>query len=217
MTLIIAAQGKDFVVVGADTREVIRAGGIRVEINLATKLVEVSPHVAVLTAGDAGHSQWLVEKYKKDVRKRKDGVSVVAEDFGEFLKRQAKKDANVPKHPEHFPDYRYVVSGLDKVGEKFALPKCYSLYSVEGFKVKVWQEGFVLEGKPMLGYYLFERYYPKMKKPDELCGLVGQTLYDTSRVDGDVGFHFRMAVVRDNGFSWFDEREIRNNFIADQW
>ena len=146
MTLIIAAQGKDYVVVGADTREVIGTQGIRVEVNLATKLTEVSPHVAVMTAGAAGHCQYLVEKYKKDVRRRKDGATVIAEDFAEFLKRQAKKDAKVPKHPDNFANFTYIVSGLDQAGTKFSDPMCYTLTSMDGFKVRMWKEGFVLEG-----------------------------------------------------------------------
>ena len=35
-----------------------------------------------------------------------------------------------------------------------------------------------------------------------LCELVGRTLYDTRRIDGDVGGELKMALIRPEGFDW---------------
>jgi 20S proteasome alpha/beta subunit len=217
MTLIIAAHRKEFIVVGADTREVIGTKVIRVEVNLADKIIETSPHVAILSAGQAGHALNLIDKFIQKNRKKDIGVTATAEKFSELCKEEAKADAKVPKHPDYVPNISFIVGGLDMSDGRFSVPKCYAITSYDGFICKPCKEGFAIEGKPMLAYYLFEKNYPKVKKPDEVCGLVAQTLYDTARIDGDVGFHFKMAIVRDNGFTWFSEGEIRDAFTKEKW
>lgn len=64
MTLIIAAQGENFVIVAADSRETVDVGTMRVEVNIAQKLIQLTPHTSLLFCGDSGHAQYLISKYQ---------------------------------------------------------------------------------------------------------------------------------------------------------
>jgi 20S proteasome alpha/beta subunit len=216
MTLIIAAQGKGFVVLGADTRETVDARSIRVEINLAEKIIQITPHVAILFCGDVAKAQYLVEKFSELVRKTDEGVSKIAEDFARFCKEDAIRDSNVPTYPDYFPSFAFIIGGLNKSRGKFVIPKCYKLGSTEGFKLGLCKEGFALDGKPMLAYYLFEKNYRNTRNVDGLCKLVAQTLYDTARVDGDVGGPPKMVIIRSGGLTWCPDADIQA-YIQDKW
>ena len=222
MTLIIAAQGKDFIVLGSDSRETVepRYSPMRVEYNAAEKIVRLSNHSAVLICGEMAQAHYIVAKFCANREDIDSNVSDIAEAFKEFCREEARELANVPKNPNYFPDYAFVIAGLDKgEGDVFSIPRCYALGSTEGFRMKLGKEGFVLDGKPMLAYYLFERFYKRTDKedPDELCKLVGQTIYDTRRIDGDVGGDLKMALIRGaEGFDWIPETDV-NDYVEDQW
>ncbi len=224
MTLIIAAQGKNFVVLGADSRETVEPrissfAPMRVEVNIAEKIVPLSRHSAILVCGDTGQAQYLVERFMTEREDVDAGVSSIAEEFKEFCRQEARKVADVPKYPNYFPDYGFIIAGLDKTGKRFRVPKCFSLQSAQGFRMNLAKEGFALDGKPMLAYYLFEKHYSRTEKddPDALCELVGKTLYDTSRIDGDVGGTLRMALIRQDGFDWIPDTDVSGRWILDHW
>lgn len=222
MTLIIAAHGKDFVVLGADSRETVEPqySPMQVQVNIAEKIVKLSRHSAVLICGDMGQAQYLVEKFKAQRVDLDVDVSKVAEEFKGFCRDEAREVGNVPKYPNYFPDYRFIVAGLDKKRGAFKVPKSFSMGSVQGFRMNYGKEGFTLDGKPMLAYYQFEKYYLRAEKAefDPLCVLVGQTLYDTRRIDADVGGQLRMALVREkDGFGWIPDEDIVKKYTPDKW
>lgn len=222
MTLIIAAAGKDFVILGADSRETVepRFSPMRVEYNSAEKIVKLSNHAAVLICGEMAQAHYVVQKYKDVHGDMDDDVSTVAEAFKDTCRLEARTVADVPKSPNYFPDYAFIIAGLDKARGRFTIPKCYSLDSTQGFRMKLGNEGFTISGKPMLALYLFERFYERTDKeePDGLCGLVGQSLYDTKRIDGDVGGELKMAYIRETeGFDWVPDTDIHGRYIEDKW
>lgn len=201
MTLIIAAQGDDFVVVGADTRETVDVGTIRVEVNIAEKLVKLTSHAAVLLCGDSGYAQNLIAKYQASISGRRElGITQLTEDFASFCQKEAIRVRNVPtfsSYPPHqyFPDIGFVLGGLDKVGRRFSRPRCYGISSYRGYRLELGGGGFVLDGKSMLARYLFAHHYRAGMDVEGLSNLVLRCLFDTSRVDGDVGGKYRMAIV----------------------
>jgi len=68
----------------------------------------------------------------------------------------------VPTHPKYFPQYGFVIGGLDNDGEDFTIPRCYELESFSGFRLKLHGEGIIISGKPIIAYYLFEKNYKKI-------------------------------------------------------
>ncbi len=201
MTLIIAAQGKDFMVLGADSRETVDVGVVRVETNIAEKLIQLTDHTTVLFCGDAGYAQHLISKYQTRISGRPEfGVTDLTEDFASFCQEEEIRLSNVPtfstRSPtgRYFPDLGFILAGFNKVGRQFSQPRCYGLSSQRGYRLEL-GNGFVLDGKPMIARYLFARSY----KPDmdiaRLSNLVVQCLFDTARVDGDVGGRWRLAII----------------------
>jgi 20S proteasome alpha/beta subunit len=218
MTLIIAAQGKDFVVVGADSRETIDTQSIRVEINIGDKLVELSKHVVVLTAGDSGLAQYAIERYKTTRRITDRGVTAITEDFATFCRQEAIEQTAPPSHPSFKPNFAFVIGGLDKTKDgKFKIPRCYRMSSGEGFRLRYEKEGFAIDGKPMLAYYKFAKHYKKNDMTlKDLTNLVAQTLWDTSKVDGDVGGKFKMGYIESDRFHEMNQPDI-DRAILNRW
>src|SRR2546428_10813273 len=96
MTLIIAAQGEDFMVLGADSRETVDVGVIRVETNITEKLIRLTDHSAVLFCGEVGHAQHLISKYQDRISGRPEfGVTDLTEDFASFCQEEAVRLINV--------------------------------------------------------------------------------------------------------------------------
>jgi len=214
MTLIIAAQGDDFVVVGADTRETVDAGAIRVEVNIAEKLVRLTNHAAVLFCGEAGYAQNLIAQYRGRIARRRElGITQLTQDFASFCQEEAMRLRDVPtfsRTPPHtyFPDIGFVLGGLNKVDGKFSRPSCYGLSSWRGYRLELGGEGFVIGGKYMLARYLFSKNYKADMDVETLSDLVLRCLFDTSRVDGDVGGKYRLAIIDSKETRTKTEEEI---------
>src|SRR5713101_7232061 len=115
MTLVIAAQGDDFVVVATDSRGTIETpGGTRTEINFMVKLVPVSKYAVILMYGDANPANYLIERFRESLRAKNAGVEQVAEKFAKLCGQEAKRTKDVPKHPQYFPSLGFVIAGLVK-------------------------------------------------------------------------------------------------------
>jgi len=125
VTLVIAASGLDFMVLGADSRGTIQdESGNRVEINTVKKIIPVANHVAVLIYGQADESIYFAKRFKF-LNKTIDGVSRVAEKFAEFCRNEMQKVKDVPKHPDYFPMFGFIIAGLDpaKTGRGYTVPR----------------------------------------------------------------------------------------------
>ncbi len=215
MTLIIAAEGKNFVVLGADSRATIEetVGGTRVAINFMNKITQLSDHVAVLLAGDAEVADRLVEKFKLSLNGRDDGVSKIAEKLTDFCREDAKELSQIPTHPDYFPNFGFIIAGLDRVQGKYVLPRCYVLDSLSGFRLGL-ARGFALDGKRMIAYYIFAKEFDYGMEFDALCKLVAKAINDTIGIDGDVGGRIRMARIDSTGFTPIPSQDIHDHYIV---
>jgi 20S proteasome alpha/beta subunit len=207
MTLVIAAPGPDFMIVGADSRgTIIEEGGTRVEINTVRKIIPIGEHVTILLYGATNEATYLLEQYQSTLRSQQDGVTQIAQGFRNFCREEARADAGVPVR--YFPDFGFVVAGLDRLRRRY-VPKAYSLRSTSGFRLGSYQR-FALAGKPMIGYYIFASYYEPDLTLNQLCKLVAVTISETQKIDGDVGGPIRMAAIEANGTREIADQDIRN-------
>lgn len=214
VTLVIAAPGKDFMVLGADSTGVIDSVGARIEISILRKLIPVSKYTAILMYGGSEAANQLVEKYKASIEKegkKLEEVSLISEDFCEFCREEEKKLLGVPKHPESFTYFGFLVCGLDKIGEKFSKPMIYHLTNYDGFRLGLCKP-YAIEGKPIIGLYLFAKNYREDMTVDELCKLVARSIYDTMCIDSDVGGKIRIAVIDSDGL-----RELPDSDVTDSY
>lgn len=211
MTLIIAVQGKDFVVLGADSRGTIQySSGTRVELNIQQKLIKISDRSGILLSGATCQASYLVEKFKQNLKSNKKNVTAIAEDFASFCRNEARVCSDVPTYDP--PHLGFIIAGIDKSGRKIT-PKCYSLTSMSGFKLGLYDQGFGIEGKSIIAYYLFAKNFAKKEKIelDELVRLVVGALDDTMNIDGDVGGKINMAIIDDSGMRKIGQRDITEN------
>ena len=199
MTLVVAAPCANFVVVGADSRGTIQdIAGNRSEINIMEKIIEVGTHVVILTYGDSDSSNYLVEKFK-DQCNNIDGVTRVAEQFASLCRDEMSKIRSVPHLPNFFPNFGFIIAGLDKVNRKYTRPRCYNLKSITGCMLGR-PLPFAIDGKPFIAHYLFaQKFHPNMEL-DDLCALVAQVIYDTMSIDGDVGGKIKIGVINQTKF-----------------
>ena len=214
MTLVIAAHGSDFVVLGADSRATIESGAARVEINIMKKITPVANHAAILLSGDADVGDRLIEKFKLSLRRSDDGATPIAERFTDFCIEDAKKHAGVPAHPNYFPNFGFIIAGLDRKRGKYRIPRCYTLDSLTGFRLGLSSKGYAIEGKPWIALYQFTRNFQWGMQLDDLCKLVAQAIYDTMSIDGDVGGRIRLARIDPTGYTEIPEADINREFIT---
>jgi 20S proteasome alpha/beta subunit len=214
LTLVIAAHGKDCVVVGADSRGTTQQGGTRVETNTVVKMFPVGKQAVVLICGDSGPSTNLVDLLATAKVRRATGVRAVATQLAQIARQEAVALKDVPTHPRYFPNFAFIVAGLEKKGGQLK-PCSFALRSETGFRLELSQTGREMDGKPMIALYIFEKKYQPDQGFDQLATLVAQTLYDTSRVDGDVGGRLRVGVVDVDGFRELPQEDVEGR--CEKW
>jgi 20S proteasome alpha/beta subunit len=213
MTLVIAAHGTDFVVLAADSRGTVAdQAGTKVAINRYRKIWKINDRVAVLIYGDADPAKYLVESFLRTVSVRRFGVTSVT---GKFARYCRSKLDEIPVHPAvRLPSFGFVVSGLDSEGRRKLVPRSFGLRSDTGYALGTY-DGFALEGKPIIAYYMFARSYHEDADQARLSSLVAQALYDTVMVDGDVGGTIRLAIIDRSGLRWVPQTDLEG--IITQW
>ncbi len=210
MTLVIAAQGKDFIVVGTDSKSRRDTVNGSIDINdLIVKLIPVSSHAAVLIFGASGVAQYMVDKFKSNHQKPGACITTLVYDLADSCREELRKLNGLPLNPNYLPYYGFIVAGLRKSGINFSVPKCYSIRSSSGFMPELYQEGFTIEGSSLIADYIFSKKYRSDMTIEELTNLVALTLYETSTVDGNVGGKFKMALIDSKGLREFDNTSIR--------
>lgn len=226
MTLVVAASGSDFIILGTDSRgTIVEQGGTRVEVNIMKKLVPVSKHVAIMLYGAANEATYLIEQFQSEMRPTLDGVTEVAKQFASFCRNEARLSADVPRL--NMPYFGFIVAGLDKKASKY-IPRAYSLRSTDGYCLGSYQK-YALQGKPMIAYYIFSAYYDENLNMEEMRELVAVSINETRKIDGDVGGSIRMATIDLDGFreilntdiegylrEWEKNRLIRNRKASDK-
>jgi len=212
MTLVIAACGPDFVVLGADSRATIDSGAARVEVNIMEKITPVTSHAAILLSGEAGLGDQLIEKFKLSLKKKDYGATSIAEQLTDFCIEDAKKHVGVPTYPSYFPNLVFIIAGLDKKGSRYRVPRCYTLDSLRGFRLGL-SKGYEIQGKSMIARYLFAKNFQWDMQLDDLCRLVAQTIYDVMSIDGDVGGRIRLARIDPAGYTEIPESDVQMEYI----
>jgi 20S proteasome alpha/beta subunit len=194
MTLVIAAKGPDYVVVGADSRSTIKTRDYSQGVDMAEKIIPLTKHVVVLLFGAGETATYLAQKFVRKLEKGKtklDGASNVADKFAEFCRAEFKaSDISIPS----FPYFGFIVAGLDLERGKYRGPRCYILRSNHYFMVGE-STPFVIDGRPFIAMYKFERELRDVKSYNDLCCLVAQSIYDTRAVDGTVGGRITIGII----------------------
>lgn len=213
MTLVIAALGRDFAILGADSRGVIDAGIGRAEINIYQKTVQITKYVSIQLYGDAEEGSQLVEKYKGQMKRKLKSVDLVAEDFSRFCQNEERAIADVPKDPDYKISFGFLISGLNFKNGK-GTPQIYNMRNLTGFRLGRCKH-FAVHGKPLIALYLFSMYYQNDMTINDLSKLVAQSIYDTMHIDGDVGGPIRISIIDSDGTRELSDADV--NALVETW
>jgi 20S proteasome alpha/beta subunit len=214
MTLVIAAQGEDYVVVGADSRTTLKTGQYSQGVDMAQKIIELTKHVVVLLFGAAESATYLALKFQRELTKEKsklDGVTKVADRFADFCRNEFR-DNDIPLGS--LPAWGYIVTGLDPEKGRYRLPRSYILRSNLNF---AGGEGgqITIDGHPFIASYKFEREHRNVKNYNDLCSLVAQSIYDTRAVDGSIGGRITIAIIDSKRVRRYSGTEVKQ--MIDSW
>ena len=206
MTLVIAAQGQNFVVLGSDSRGMIEdADKTRVALDMQQKLVKLTDEAGILLFGNAYQANYFLETYQQQMKGNLKNVTAVAENFAQFCRNQLRIMDNI--HPDYNPIFGFIVAGIDAKNNQI-IPKCFSLNNKTGFQLGMSKHGFDIEGKLIIPSYIFAKKYNNQMDIDQLTDLVVYTINDTIQNDGDVGGKIHMAIIDSLGMRIVPEVDI---------
>jgi 20S proteasome alpha/beta subunit len=210
MTLVTAAQGKDLIIVGADSRGTFgRPEAAFSSYDVMEKIIQLSPHVVALTYGVGEIGDNLLIEFRRSLTEPIDGVTEVVHRLHSFcLGRWNEWFARIPF--QFRPVVAYIVAGLDKKDKEYCEPHIYSLDSRTGFAPAIHIYGWAHGGVPMYAIYIFGRKYRPNMEMRELIGLVAYAISETATQDMRVGGAIRMMKITRDGVQIIDEKEIRS-------
>jgi len=198
------------VVLGADSQGTIESGGARTEIKGLIKLKKLNARTGILYSGDVNYAEYMIDKFQSTSPNQDENVTKIANDFRKMCIKENEEHAGI--QVSSLPQYSLIISGLD--GGKKNIPKCYSMNSGSGFRLGKYPSGYGIGGKPFIAHFLFRKNYSNTKNVDEICKLVAQSIYDTKKVDGDVGGVIRLAIIDKGGFREVLTADIYNEYIT---
>jgi len=208
MTLVLAAHGTNFVILGADSRGTIgtEEQGLIIGLDDRSKLIEVAPHVGFLLYGLGDVGEMLLQGFRTS-HGNLDGVSLVAENFRAHC-RQKWNEWLTGVQPEYFPRFGFLISGLDPdEAGRFVVPHTYSLLSESGF-VPGFHRKFIPMGCPMLANYILNKRYREDLTLEALAPLVAYAISETASVDRRVGGPIKIAIIDSSGYRLIPEETI---------
>lgn len=211
MTLVTAAQGKDFVIAAADTRGTF--GDVNVAFSsydVMQKMVVVAPHVIIQMYGAGEQGDNILEEFKRTLTQTDDGISNILVKLSAFCLGKWQAFFNTVPF-EYRPVVAYQVVGLDAdpKTKAFSVPKLYSIDSRTNFVPAFHRYGWVTGGVPMFAIYLLGRRYKTDMTVEQLSALIGYVQSETATQDLRVGGAINMKKITPEGVRDVPETEIR--------
>ena len=206
MTLLVALRGRNGIVAAADSRGTFGdPRGVTAQNDSQRKVHLVSPHVAILTAGQGELGAQLIAEIGTRVSTANvDGATNVLE-----LARQTARTryqewfphlpaAAIPGTPQMArPDVAFLVAGYDVgAGGAFSEAKLYQSMSSLDFPPMLHNYGFALAGVAQYALYLLNRLYQPDRSLEELTALAVYVITETASQDGKVGGPVRVATIQ---------------------
>lgn len=204
MTLLIAVQGADGLVLAADSRGTFGdPRGVTAQNDSMQKAHVLSKHAAALIAGAGELGNVVIERARTRVENEGlDGVSDVMaavretacafydESFSTIPAMQPPQLAMTGQVAVR-PELAMIVAGYDG-----ATPRMYQLASQFAFAAMLSNHGFALQGIAQYALYLLNRLYQPDRTVEELTALAVYVLTETASQDGKVGGPVKVITAR---------------------
>jgi 20S proteasome alpha/beta subunit len=211
MTLILALEisppSGPQIIVGADSRGVHDYRILRMETNREEKLIQMGRFCCILISGDGEVGRGLVSRFKARYRRIPSEISRVAKLFSKFCRAEYRALAPYhSKNAKEFPDVAFILVGIER-NHSTAETKIFTIRSENMFFVGE-RKFYASDGSILLANYKISKMYEPEMLSDDAVKLVAQSIYDTTRVDGNVGLPINLAVIdRTTGFRFLSNPE----------
>ncbi len=220
MTLLVALQGKDGLILAADSRGTFGdVRGTTAQNDNLEKAHILAPHVGVLAAGAGEIAAIIIDEAQQQIATRRlDGATPVMEHLRELTRL---------KYNDWFPSVAPIpAQGLAAMGQvavrpgvEFIVvgyemdedrqPRLYHLQSHTDFSPMLADYGFAVSGVAQYALYLLNRLYQPDRDVEELTALAVYVITETATQDGKVGGPVRVMTIRpDEGAQVMDRGEV---------
>jgi 20S proteasome alpha/beta subunit len=215
MTLVIALQGKEpsgepYIVLGCDSRgvmEEVDSPTTRTEVNKYKKVFEITKHTGILVAGDAEKGVYLIDEFIKRKPRDDDGISTLAKRFSKFSKNEFGKIDNFAlSTAKFFPNVDFIFAGMNKIKGHFIEPRIYMMRRRSLFSLSM-AENFITDGHDLLANYFIEKFYKEEAEINYALAVVANAIYDTQRVNSNVGGPINISVITPSGIRPVDAED----------
>jgi len=195
-TLVIAARGRNFMVLGADSKGILGdLDGPIVVGSKAMKITLLSNHVAAAAYGVAEFGENLLDQFQCVKEANLDGVTEVMERFRMFCKDKWQEwfgDIDIGRQP----NLGFVIAGLN-IGQsgQYDTPKMYSIESWYNFAPALHRRPHVCRGIYSLATFIMDENYREDMDANEMMSLVESTISKVALSDPRIGLPVRIALI----------------------
>ncbi len=217
MTLIVALEGKDGLVLAADSRGTIGdPRGLTAVNDIQHKLFKLTNHCGIAISGSSELAARLIDQLKPQLA-AKTNVDDILSLVSSFCKTQYQQwFGNRPwVSPTPVVDQRptvaFIVCGYTNGQSMNSQSRIYILTSVLDFVPQLCQSGFMMAGIPQYATYLIHRLYDRSMNIKSLQSLAAYLITETATQDPKVGGPVRIATITPNsGYGELSEEAIQS-------
>jgi 20S proteasome alpha/beta subunit len=228
MTLLVALNGRDGLILGADSRGTFGdPRGVTAQNDSQQKAHILSRHVGVLQAGVGEVGALIIQHTREKITAEGiDGVTPVLN----ALRDTARDNYNewfpsVPAIPAPQlvmtgqaparPDLAFVVGGYELQEGADPQARIYQLGSATDFAPMIHDYGFAVAGVAQYALYLLNRLYEPNRSVQELQALAVYVITETASQDGKVGGPVKLVTITpDTGGEMLEQEAV--NAIAQE-
>ena len=209
-TLIVALRATDGIVLAGDSRGTVGdPRGLTAIRDTETKLFQLSNFAAMGISGSSELAAAVFDVLKPQLElKRLDHIDGIMTKAREVVKQ--KYDEWFDKFAlDKRPALLLTLCGYERGQDAGLVPKTYLIGSPLDFAPQLFPDGNCLVGVVQYAVYLMHRFYDPQMNCEQACRLAAYLITETATQDPKVGGPVKMATLRNTGFSWVQEDEIK--------
>jgi 20S proteasome alpha/beta subunit len=202
MTLVVALEGRDGLILAADSRATIGdPRGLTAVNDLQQKLFKLSKYCGIAISGASELAARLTDQliaqveadkleYTDDIVQR--AYVLAKQEFTQWF--GVRPWAGAQPVVDQRPSIIFVLAGYT-VHTAGLRPRIYLLSSQLDFAPQLCPSGYMLAGVPQYATYLLHRFYSREMSVDNVSALAAYLIAETATQDPKVGGPIRIAVI----------------------
>jgi len=212
MTLIVALQGKDGLVLAGDSRGTIGdPRGLTAINDNQTKLFKLSSYCGIGVSGSSELAAKIIDELKVQLTKKNAEYADDILNSTRNLIRTRYDDWFSKFEVDKRPGLGLILVGLHKPKpvERLVKMRTFLLTGNEDFAPRLFPDGNCLLGVPQYATYLMHRFYDPGMTVENLSRLAVYLIAETATQDPKVGGPIRVAtIILDKGYQELDESRV---------